>query len=66
MGFGGGGMILWWLLIIASIAALAWWLTSLSRGNNSSESAKDILDQRYARGEIDREEYEQHKRDLEG
>ncbi|MDA8258541.1 MAG: SHOCT domain-containing protein [Betaproteobacteria bacterium] len=29
------------------------------------ESAKDILDRRYARGEISREEYQQMKKDLE-
>lgn len=29
------------------------------------ESAKEILDRRYARGEIGREEYQQMKRDLE-
>lgn len=65
-GFGSGSMILWWLFIIAGLAALAWWLLSFSRSNTPRKSARDILDERFARGEIDREEYEQRKRDLEG
>ena len=31
---------------------------------NITDSAKDILDKRYARGEIDREEWEEKYRDL--
>jgi putative membrane protein len=32
---------------------------------SSSESAREILDKRYARGEIGKEEYEEKKKDLE-
>ena len=35
-----------------------------SRGDNSA-SALEILNRRYARGEIDREEYEQKRQDIE-
>jgi uncharacterized membrane protein len=35
-----------------------------SHGINVSDSAKDILDKRYARGEIDKEEYEEKNRTL--
>lgn len=59
-GFGGGFMILWWLLVIVSIAALVKWMASSSSG----KGARDVLDERYARGEIDREEYEKRRRDL--
>jgi putative membrane protein len=31
---------------------------------NTSDSARDILDKRYALGEINKEEYEEKKRDL--
>ena len=66
-GFGGVFMILWWVLIIAGIVALARWLMSLSRGDAPPEKgAREILDERYAQGEIDREEYEKRKRDLHG
>ena len=33
-------------------------------GRTSQESAKEILDKRYARGEIGKEEYEQKKKDI--
>ena len=35
-----------------------------NRKINSSDSALDILDKRYASGEIDKEEYEERKRTL--
>ena len=69
--FGGGGfgwlfMILWWVLIIAGIAVLVRWLFSSSSGRSGgTRSPLDTLKDRYARGEIDREQYEQMRRDLE-
>ncbi len=36
-----------------------------SFGSGRFESARDILDKRYARGEIGKEEYEEKKRDME-
>lgn len=69
MGFGGIFMILFWALIILGVVALAKWLLSAgdSRGGSSApgKSALDILEERYARGEINREQYEQMRRDLE-
>jgi putative membrane protein len=40
-------------------------LTDESFRKPRSESAREILDKRYARGEIGKEEYEEKKRDLE-
>ncbi len=66
----GFGMGLWWLFWIALLVLVVvaiWRLLQRGGGGaerRSGESALEILEQRYARGEIDREEYEEKKRDL--
>ncbi|MGE3679063.1 MAG: SHOCT domain-containing protein [Burkholderiales bacterium] len=77
MGWGGGWgwswfgiihMVLWWFLIILGIVVLAKWLFGGSGVGRSSEGdrALTILRERYARGEIDKEEYDARRRDLGG
>ena len=70
-GFGAGPfgwlfMLLIWGLIIFGVIVLIKWLfdTSTKDRGTSKKSALDILEERYARGEIDREEFEQKKRGL--
>lgn len=67
MGFGIVFMLLFWGLVILGIIALARWLMtqSSSSRNSRGKSPLEIVQERYARGEINREEYEQKKRDLE-
>ena len=61
--FGGGFMWVFWVLLIIFIF---WGARSFTANNDSNQqqSALDILKKRYARGEINQEEYEAKKRDL--
>ncbi len=67
MGFGGGFMWLFWILLIVVIV----WAVKAAGGNREKppgkqKSALDILKERYARGEIDQDEFEQKRKDLDG
>lgn len=64
MGFGWILMILFWGLVIAGIVATIKWFSDQSRSRG--KTALEILQERYARGEIPKDEYEQKKRDLLG
>jgi putative membrane protein len=75
-GFNGIFMILFWILVILAVAALIRWLalppgtpSSRAEGEPKEEGgshALDILEERYARGEIDREEFLRKREDLRG
>lgn len=59
-------MVIFWGLVIWGIIALARgtaWSGSADPSNHS-ESAQEILKRRYARGEINKAEYEEKKKDL--
>lgn len=56
-------MLVFWGVVIVGIALGIRWLATQGSGW-SSDRAIEILRQRYARGEIDREEFEAKKRDL--
>jgi len=64
-GYGGGMMWIFWILIIA---ALIWFVAFAPRRGGTSpgneKSALEILKERYAKGEIERDEFEQKKKDL--
>ena len=63
---GAAHMLLWWVLIILGIAVLAKWLFGARAQERlgSGGNALEILKERYARGEIGKDEFEQKKRDL--
>ncbi len=56
-------MLVFWGLVITGIVLAIRWLATQGR-ESRQDSALDILRQRYARGEINREEFEAKKRDL--
>jgi putative membrane protein len=68
MGIGMIGMAVFWILILVLIVVLIGRLLGYggSDDRRQSKTALDILRERYAAGEIEREEYEQKKRDLGG
>ena len=72
MGFGPLLMLLFWVLVIVGIVAL---FRSLQSGQGQglgtgpgpgAKTPAEIVQERYARGEINREEFEQKTRDLAG
>lgn len=71
MGFGIIFMVLLWVLVVVGIAAMIRWLMLNSGGQGGrppqprDRTPLEIVQERYARGEIDREEYEQKRQDLE-
>ena len=56
-------MLVFWGLVIAGIAVGIRWLVR-STGDSWPDAALEILRQRYARGEISKEEFEARRRDL--
>jgi len=61
-------MILVWILVIAAVVVLMWSLIGSSdrRESRERQSPLETLKQRYAAGEIDRDEFEEKKHDLVG
>jgi len=64
-GYGGGMMWIFWILVLGLLVGLVVF-AARGAGNRSGQekSALQILQERYARGEIEREEFEQKKKDL--
>jgi putative membrane protein len=56
-------MLVFWGVVIAGIVLAIRWLASQGRAPRP-DAALDILRQRYARGDISKEEFEAKKRDL--
>ena len=62
VGIPGLGMVLFWGLIIVLVV---WAVRGLNNGSAASDkTARQILDERFANGEIDQHEYESKKQAL--
>jgi len=63
------GQVLWWLFVVVGVVVLLRW--TLGRGPHRRpppppDRAIELLRERYARGEIDQNEFEERKRVLGG
>ena len=70
-GYGGFGMIIWIVVLIAIVALIVWLVRSpgisgMHHLTPRRSSGLDVLEERYARGEINRDEYLQKKIDIGG
>ncbi len=70
-GFGVLHMIVWVIILAAIIVGIIWLVRSLAGtgghyGPPRRSAGLDVLEERYARGEIKRDEYLEKKRDLSG
>lgn len=67
MGFGYGGEYIWlFVLVLISVVVFFLFRVSKSKGFSGSiiETPFDILKRRYAKGDIDKEEFKRRKKDL--
>ena len=65
----GWGMGIGWIIAFILLIVLVWIIVKAAKkssdtGMPANKSPMDILKERYARGEIDKEEFEKRKKDL--
>jgi len=68
MGYGYSGGFMW-LIVLVLVGVVIYFLLQVSKSKGSAgsitETPLDILKKRYAKGEIDKEEFDRKKKDLE-
>lgn len=71
-GYGVVHMIFWVIVLVAVVAAIVWLVRNLGASGSPHHLAPrrsaglDVLEERYARGEVNRDEYLQKKKDIQG
>ena len=61
-GYYGLVHVLWWIFVVVALVALVRWLGGCH--HHRGDSALTLLRERYARGEIDKAEFEERRREL--
>jgi len=67
MGFGLIGLLFNLLIVVGVVVLIVWAVKRFSNGNyvgTHTEAPRDILQARYARGDITREQYQEMLKDL--
>ena len=70
IGYGGGFMMFGWFLLCVLVIVGIYFIvhhfmkSNTNEGSSSGDNALEILHERYARGEIDKEEYNRKKAEL--
>ncbi len=69
-GYGLIHMVFWVVILVAIVVGIIWLVRSLAGGGHGPHTRRsvglDVLEERYARGEIKRDEYLQKKKDIGG
>lgn len=65
-GWGWGWMIGGWLMMISVVALIAWAVRSSAGPQRRPYGPEDILAERFARGDLSKEEYEERRSVLRG
>ena len=61
----GWGMGWWWIIVVIFLITIVWIVikyVNQNQNSGSGKSALEILKERYASGEIDKQEFEEQKR----
>ncbi len=61
--FGAISMVVFW---VAVFALVIWAVSRISQPQTPHRSAEEILEERFARGEIDLQEFQERRRELTG
>jgi putative membrane protein len=57
-------IVLWWAIIIIALVSLVRWAVKFKKYHGHEKSPMEIIKERYAQGEITKEEFESMKKDL--